>query len=75
METEADAFREILRETPLIPTDLTETEEKVLLGLYLECQQNEIADRFDLSPREVAKAVKAIKEKMADWKPEPEGRE
>lgn len=69
MEAEADAFRDILRQTPLIPESLTETEEKVLLGLYLECQQREIADRFDLSPREVAKAVKAIKEKMADWKP------
>lgn len=69
IEEEADAFRDILRQTPLLPGDLTDTEEKVLLGLYLELQQREIAERFDLSPREVAKAVKAIKEKMADWKP------
>lgn len=69
MEEEAEAFRDILRQTPLLPSDLTPTEETVLLGLYLECQQKEIAERFDLTPREVAKAVKALKEKMADWRP------
>jgi RNA polymerase sigma factor (sigma-70 family) len=69
LEQEADAFGDILRQTPLLPAELTDVEERVLLGLYIECQQKEIAVRFDLTPREVAKAVKAIKVKMADWKP------
>ena len=68
MEEEAEVFRAILSQTPL-PADLTDTEETVLLGLYLEFQQKDIAERFDLTTREVAKAVKSIKEKMADWKP------
>lgn len=69
LESEQDAFRDILRNTPLLPNTLTEVEEKVLLGLYLEHQQKEIAVMFDLTPREVAKAVRGLKEKMADWKP------
>lgn len=73
-QEEDDAFREILEDTPLIPCTLTEMERSVLVGLYLEYQQKDIADRLGVNIREVARAVKAIKEKMADWEPSTDER-
>lgn len=70
---EDEVFAEILRETPLIPSTLTDTERGVLVGLYLEYQQKDIAERLGITIREVARAVKAIKVKMADWKPSSTG--
>ena len=69
LEEEDEAFAEILEETPLIPSTLTDTERAVLIGLYLEYQQKDIAERLGVTIREVARAVKSIKAQMADWKP------
>lgn len=68
-EDEERAFAEVLSETPLIPSTLTGSEQRVLTCLYLEYGQAEIAEVLVISRREVARCVKAIKEKMADWKP------
>lgn len=72
-ETEDQAFAELLAETPLIPSTLSDTERKVLVCLYMEYQHREIASALSISMRAVAAAVRAIKEKMADWKPSANG--
>lgn len=68
-ETEEEAFAEILAETPLIPSTLSGIEQRVVVCLYLEYGQAEIAETLSLSKRDVARRVKSIKEKMADWRP------
>lgn len=68
-EREDEAFAEILKELPLIPSTLTVMERRVLVCLYLEYGQAEIAETLTLSRREVARRVKSIKDKMADWSP------
>lgn len=69
LEPEDQAFAEILQDTPLIPSNLTAPEQKVLIGLYLEMQQKEISDKFGMTVREVGRCVKSIKVKMNDWNP------
>lgn len=72
-EEEEAAFAEILVETPLIPSTLTWTEKHVLVFLYLGIHQADMAERLDVSRREVARAVRSIKLKMADWAPSQNG--
>lgn len=69
IEEEEHAFAEILTETPLIPDTLTEVEARVVVCLYLELTQAEIAERLVMSRREVARSVKQVKVKMAAWRP------
>lgn len=66
---EDEAFAEILAETPLIPSTLNGPEQRVLTCLYLEYSHAEVSEALSLTPREVARAVRAIKDKLADWKP------
>lgn len=66
---EEEAFAELPFDQPLIPSTLDETECKVVALLYLDYSHAEIALRLGLAKREVATAVKQIKEKMADWRP------
>lgn len=68
-EDEEVAFAEILAETPLIPSTLTGVEQRVVTCLYLEYSHSEIAEVLCLTPREVSRSVRAIKDKLADWKP------
>lgn len=66
---EDEAFAEILIETPLIPSTLNEVERQIVVFLYLNYQQADMAERLGITRRDVAKAVKSIKSKMADWRP------
>lgn len=68
MDEEA-ALDGLLADVPLIPSTLDLTERKVLALLYMDYGQAEIALSLDTTKREVAVAVKGLKEKMADWKP------
>jgi RNA polymerase sigma factor (sigma-70 family) len=56
----------------VIPSTLTPFERQVVVHLYLHFSNTEIAQRMERPKREVDKAVKSVKEKMADWKPSPE---
>lgn len=53
----------------LLPSTLTETERFVLGLLYLDYSQKEAILLLRLSKREMERAVRAIREKMADWRP------
>ena len=66
---EEEAFAEVLAETPLIPSTLSPNERRVVVCMYLEYGQAEIAEVLSLSRREVARSVRGIKDKMEDWKP------
>lgn len=69
MVREDEAFGDLPFDTPLIPSTLSEPELRVMALLYLDYGQTEIALRLAMTKREVAAAVKALREKMADWAP------
>lgn len=54
---------------PLIPSTLSVNERKVVALLYYEYEQREIADIIGISESTVNRAVRSIREKMADWAP------
>lgn len=66
---EEEVFAEVLAETPLIPSTLTTLERQVIVLLYLEYGQADISAHLSVTRREIATAVKGIKDKMADWHP------
>jgi DNA-directed RNA polymerase specialized sigma24 family protein len=68
---EEEAFAEVLDDDVLIPSTLSEDERKVLVCMYLEYTQADMADKLSLSRKEVATAVKNIRIKMEDWRPTP----
>lgn len=69
MVREDEAFADLPFDQPLIPSTLTHDELQVMGLLYLDYGQTEIALRLAMTKREVAAAVKALREKMSDWKP------
>lgn len=66
---EDEVFAEVVEGTPLIPSTLSPAERRVIVYLYLEYTQADIALALNLTKREVAKTVKSIRQKMADWRP------
>lgn len=64
-----DVYGHIEDDGLLIPSTLTGGEQRVLALLYADYSQVEVAVRLGISKREVERAVKAIREKMADWSP------
>jgi RNA polymerase sigma factor (sigma-70 family) len=74
---EDQAYAGVATDTPLIPSTLTQGEREVMALLYLDYGQTEIALRLRMTKREVTAAVKALREKMADWNPgtSPNGRQ
>jgi RNA polymerase sigma factor (sigma-70 family) len=56
----------------IVPSTLSAFEREIVVHLYLHFTNTEIAQRMERPKREVDKAVKAVKEKLADWKPSPE---
>jgi RNA polymerase sigma factor (sigma-70 family) len=55
--------------TPVIPSTLTPVERDVLALLYLDYSQREAAAQLGIRRNEMERAVKAIRQKMADWRP------
>lgn len=55
-----------------LPSTLTETERQVTALLYLDFDYTEISDTVGITRREVSTSVRAIKDKMADWRPSTE---
>ena len=69
-QDEEAAFAELPFDTPLIPSTLNRSECSVLALLYYEYSHGEIAERLEMTKREVAMVVREIRLKMADWKPD-----
>lgn len=67
--TEDQAYDEVLASPPSIPNTLTRNERELLVLLYNGYCQDEMVERVGIPKREVAAGLKAIREKMADWKP------
>lgn len=53
----------------LVPSTLTGTERRVVCLLYADYKQVEIAASLDLGGKEIERAMKSIRLKMADWRP------
>lgn len=66
---EEQALMEVLEEPPLVPSTLTHNERRVLTLMYHRYRQVEIGPLLGLTSSQVKSAVKAIREKMADWHP------
>lgn len=63
------ALRSALEEAPLIPSTLSTNERRVLAYLYVGYGPTEIVADSGLSKPVVTRAIRAIREKMSDWKP------
>lgn len=62
-------FAEVEDELPHLPNTLTERERAVLALMYQDFRQTEIAVRLSITKREVESSVRAIRTKLADWRP------
>lgn len=65
-----ETYFEIEDEAPLIPSTLNDLELQVLCLLYRNYRQTEIAGYLAVEKREVEKAVRNLRTKMADWSPD-----
>lgn len=54
---------------PLIPSTLTAVEREVLALLYLDFTQKEAQVMLGVSRNDMERAVRGIRDKMADWRP------
>lgn len=53
----------------LVPCTLTDLERRIIGWLYLDRTQKEVSAILDLTRAEMERAVKVIRQKMADWDP------
>lgn len=67
--SEADAYEDVLALPPLIPSTLTATERHLLVLQYNDFDHTEMSERVGITKREVAIGLKAIRDKMQDWRP------
>lgn len=67
-----DVFGEVDEGTPLIPNTLTRTELHAMVLLYRGYFQTEIGPLLGLAKTEMEATMRAIREKMEDWKPSAE---
>lgn len=65
---EADAYA-LVEEEVTLPSTLTERERQVVSLLYLAFDYTEISQTIGIAYSDVTKAMKAVREKMADWAP------
>lgn len=68
-EDHDEVYGEAEDEPPLIPNTLTERERHVLVLLYRQHKQTEIAVQLGLTKREVESVVRQIRTKLQDWRP------
>lgn len=62
-------YADVERELPLIPSTLTGVERDILVRLYLDANQRDIALELGLSRADMVRSVRSIRLKMADWQP------
>lgn len=56
----------------LVPNTLTVLERTIVVRLYRDFKQSEIARELGLEKREMERAMRSIRQKLADWQPEAE---
>lgn len=56
-------------ESGLVPNTLTEVELRVVLLLYSDYRQTEVARRLGMEKPEMDRLMRSIREKMSDWRP------
>jgi hypothetical protein len=54
----------------MLPATLTGDERQVVVLLYLDFSQAEIARLLGVRPRDIGVRVASVREKMADWRPD-----
>lgn len=72
LSADADqAYGAVESAPPLIPSTLSKLEREVLALLYLDFSQKEAATLLGVRRNEMERAVKSLRDKMADWRPTP----
>jgi DNA-directed RNA polymerase specialized sigma24 family protein len=66
-----DVASERCFEDKYLPTTLTGDERQVVVLLYLDFSQAEIARMLSVRPRDIGVRVASVRTKMADWRPAP----
>lgn len=56
----------------LVPNTLTELERVIVVYLYRDYRQSEVARRLELPKKDMECLMRSIRDKLADWKPEAE---
>jgi RNA polymerase sigma factor (sigma-70 family) len=69
VEEAEQVYGAIEDDLPLIPNTLTAQEREIIALLYIDFDYGEIATALDLERKKVATAVRGIREKLADWRP------
>jgi len=64
-----DAVYAAVEEEVFVPNTLTGLERAVLVLLYRDYKQTEIAAQLEVDRRDVEKLVQSIRKKMEDWRP------
>lgn len=69
-EDHEQTFGEVEDDDLVIPSTLTQLERRIVALLFRDYKQTEAARQLGLETREVERAVRSIREKLADWKPD-----
>lgn len=64
-----EVFEDVERELPLIPSTLSLLERQVIVRLYMDVSQREIAEALRLTKADMERTMRSIRDKMADWRP------
>lgn len=67
-----ETYRAVEESAPLVPNTLSHDERLILACMYLGYNGPETAERLGVPRPKVANAVRSIREKMRDWRPEEE---
>jgi DNA-directed RNA polymerase specialized sigma24 family protein len=67
-----DVYREVEAESFDLPATLTPLERRLVLFLYRDYKQSEAGRLLGLDKREIERAMRSIRLKLADWKPDSE---
>jgi DNA-directed RNA polymerase specialized sigma24 family protein len=70
--THEDVYRDIEAENFVLPSTLTPLERRIVLFLYRDYRQSEAGRALGLDKREIERAMRSIRLKLADWKPDSE---
>lgn len=70
LSTDAELVYACVEDTrPLLPNTLTRVEVRVVVLLYRDYRQSEVASEMGMAKGEVQRTIRSIKTKMADWRP------
>lgn len=64
-----EAFSVVEDDSCAVPNTLTAVERDVVLWLYRDYRQSEVARQLGLDKREMERLMRSIRQKLADWRP------